>query len=817
MTNSENAQYLDIRRKLIASAFRLNDMQLRAVMATEGPLLLLAGAGSGKTTVLINRIGNLLRFGNGSDTEEVPEGVTPADVAFLEQYAADGGTLDPGENVGSDYERAEGLVRGERPEPWRIMAITFTNKAADELRERLRLSVGDQAADIWAMTFHKACVRILRRDIDRLGYDRAFTIYDTADCQSLMKRILTDLGFDDKAFPHKTVLNYISQAKDRMETPGMYQDFAKKSGDTRREKIGRIYEEYEKRLKDANAVDFDDLLLLTVRLLLEHQEVRDHYQKRFKYILIDEYQDTNNLQYLFASTMAGGWGNICVVGDDDQSIYKFRGATIENILNFENQYPNARTIRLEQNYRSTGYILDAANAVIRNNEGRKGKTLWTQADQGEPVVSYRAPSSIEEAQYITSKILEGYAQSGHWRDFAVLYRMNALSNGLEYALKREGIPYKVFGGLRFFDRAEVKDVLAYLCVINNPHDDLRLLRIINVPARGIGAKSVETLRQIAVVEGRPLYDVLGEIDRYPQLDRAAAKLRMFRILIDELREAETQLPLSDLYDRLIEKTGYVRALEESGKEENIARIENIRELKSNVVQFMERNPESGLADFLDEISLYVELEELGEGDEYVTVMSLHSAKGLEFPTVFIMGMEDGIFPGSRSIGEPEEMEEERRLCYVGLTRAKQKLYLTCARQRMLFGRTTASLPSRFLEEIPAECLESPVDLGGQSLQYANYRPGAGETDLTAYRVAASDQKSRKPVSPPFGGSKPKVSGFKKGDQVEHKAFGKGVIISFQPMGGDALIEVAFDGTGTKKLMLNTAAAHMKTINHQTAE
>lgn len=813
MTSSENARFLDLRKKLIASAFRLNDMQLQAVMTTEGPLLLLAGAGSGKTTVLINRIGNLIRFGDGSETEEIPAGITNEDVAFLEQYAASGGTLSKNGEQGPDFDRAEELVRGETVEPWRIMAITFTNKAADELKERLRQSIGEAGEDVWAMTFHKACVRILRRDIDRLGYDRAFTIYDMSDCQSLMKRIIADLGFDDKAFPHKTVLNYISRAKDRMETPGTFQDEAKKSGDIRREKIGRIYEEYEKRLREANAVDFDDLLLLTVRLLLEHEEVRDHYQRRFKYILIDEYQDTNNLQYLFASALAGGWGNICVVGDDDQSIYKFRGATIENILNFENQYPNARTIRLEQNYRSTGHILDAANAVIRNNEGRKGKTLWTDLGQGEPVVAYTAMSSQEEAQYIASKILESYAETRHWSDLAVLYRMNALSNGLEYALKRDGIPYKVFGGLRFFDRAEVKDVLAYLCVINSPHDDLRLLRIINVPARGIGAKSVETLRQIAMVEGRSLYDVLGNLDSYRQLDRAAAKLRMFRILLDELREAVEQLPLGAFYDLLMERTGYLRALEESDKEENIARIENIRELKSSVVQFMERNPEAGLSGFLDEISLYTDLEELGDEDEYVTVMSLHSAKGLEFPTVFIMGMEDGIFPGIRSIGEAEEMEEERRLCYVGLTRAKRKLYLTCARQRMLFGRTAANLPSRFLDEIPEECLESPADMGRQSLQYPSYRPGEterfGESASVNKTPAAKTKKTAKPVSSLY--SAPKATGFKKGDQVDHKAFGRGVITSLQPMGNDALIEIAFDGVGTKKLMLNAASAHMKRV------
>lgn len=824
MTEELKNRYLEIRKRFISRTFDfLNDMQREAVTATEGPILILAGAGSGKTTVLINRIANLIKF--GADTGEVPGFIGTEDVEFLEQcYETFPDMFKLGQEDNDSFIRAMNLLKVSEIKPWRIMAITFTNKAADELKARLRNTLGDNGDDVWAMTFHSACVRILRRYIDKLGYDPSFTIYDTADSQSLMKRILSDLNLDDKTYPPRTVLNYISTAKDSMTTPEKFYAEAESGGDIRRKNIGRAYLEYERRLKDANAVDFDGLLLLTVKLLLDDEEVRSTYQKRFQYILIDEYQDTNNLQYLFASTIAKGWGNICVVGDDDQSIYKFRGATIENILNFENQHRNARTIRLEQNYRSCGHILDAANAVIKNNQGRKGKTLWTDRDRGELVELHTAYGEREEAQFIVSKILEGRAAGSNWRDFAVLYRMNALSNQLEFAFKGSGVPYRVVGGMRFFDRAEIKDILAYLCVINNPADDLRLLRVINVPTRGIGLKSISSATEIARRDGRSVYNVLIDSRRYPELERASAKLHVFGDLITELRDSLSKMELDEFYDLLIEKTGYVRRLE-SGKDDNTSKIENIWELKSNIVRFMQESEDRSLKAFLDEIALYTDLDQMGAENDSVTLMTLHSAKGLEFPTVFIVGMEDGIFPGIRSIGETEEMEEERRLCYVGITRAKEKLFLTCTRRRMLFGRTTSNMRSRFIDEIPAEYLELTgvnIKSGGEN-DFGDYNtPGrlsssfdSGHFSGPAHARLGSTQTGKSSAGRK-GPKMPVASGldtekFKKGDQVEHKAFGHGTISNLQNMGNDALIEIIFDGVGTKRLMLRSAAKHMKKV------
>lgn len=809
MTQEYKGRYLAVRKKLIEHNFRhLNDMQREAVKSTEGPLLILAGAGSGKTTVLISRIANLIMY--GADTGQTPENISEADVEFLEAYYA--GSPDMSITSGdkdSEYDRVRDLLNGAEIKPWRIMAITFTNKAADEMKERLKKTLGSDGEDIWAMTFHSACVRILRRDIDRLGYERAFTIYDTSDSQSLMKRILSEMNVDEKSISHKTVLNYISTAKDSMTNPGTFYKEAEKSGDIRRKTIGLAYEEYENRLKAANAVDFDGLLLLTVRLLLEHKDIREYYQQRFQYVLIDEYQDTNNLQYLFASTLAAGYKNICVVGDDDQSIYKFRGASIENILNFENQYKQAKTIRLEQNYRSTGRILEAANAVIANNQGRKGKKLWTEHDFGEQVELHTANGEREEAGFVAGKILEGVAQGKSWGDHAVLYRMNALSNQLEFAFKREGIPYKVIGGMRFFDRAEIKDITAYLCALNNPSDDLRLLRIINVPARGIGQTSISKVTDIAKQEGRSVYEVIADAANYPDLARASVKLRQFRIMIDELRDSLENMRLDEFYDTLIEKTGYVRMLE-GAKDDNTAKVENIWELKTNIVRFTQESEDGSLAAFLDEISLYTDLQQMDNDGDCVIMMTLHSAKGLEFPTVFIVGMEDGIFPGMRSIGETEEMEEERRLCYVGITRAKEMLYLTCAKSRMLFGKTTSNKRSRFIEELPMQYLTVTGALSVAETSrriYGSSEPR--ESKIKTYGFA--DDSAKTPVS-----SRPKMPGqsgddFKMGDQVEHKAFGRGTISSMEKAGNDALIEIIFDSMGTKKLMLRAASKHMVKI------
>jgi DNA helicase-2/ATP-dependent DNA helicase PcrA len=831
MTDILRQKFLKARRAVIAREFaHLNDMQLQAVLTTEGPLLLLAGAGSGKTTVLINRIANLIRFGRGADSDDVPAHITKEDAAFLISYA---------ENPTDDgADRAHALCAVNPVEPWRMMAITFTNKAADELKARLERMLGPGARDIWAMTFHAACVRILRRDIDRLGYDRAFTIYDTTDSLALIKRIVKEMNLDDKTFPPRTVLGQISRAKDAMLSAEAFAQEAEKSRDLRRVRMGKIYLEYASRMKEANALDFDDLLLLCVRLLEEHPEVLGYYQRKFRYILIDEYQDTNKLQYRFASALAGEHRNICVVGDDDQSIYRFRGATIENILSFESQYKNARVIRLEQNYRSTARILDAANDVIQNNTGRKGKKLWTKNDQGEPVTLYVARDEREEADLVLTRILENAARGEKLSDHAVLYRMNAQSNQLEFAFRHAGVPYRVVGGTRFFDRAEIKDILAYLCVINNPKDDLRLMRIINTPARGIGQTTLDAVSLLAAENGLSVFEVLRRAAEHKPLQRAAARLRAFVEMIEALTELSRTQPLDVFYDTLLDVTGYIRALEEKQSEENRTRIENVRELKTNIVTFMKQSPEGTLFDFLSDIALYTDMDDFDQADDKVVMMTMHSAKGLEFPTVFIVGAEEGIFPGVRSIGEPEEMEEERRLCYVAITRAKKKLYFTAARRRMIFGQTRGSKVSRFVEEIKPENIETEgvasynafddapepergygfgrqTDFGRPARPYSNsgVRSRSGYSDYSAApRRPAPAANRPAPVSAPppsfMKRKAPAGAAFDVGDIVQHKAFGRGEVVCVKEMGGDALMEVSFEGVGTKRLMRNSAAMFM---------
>jgi DNA helicase-2/ATP-dependent DNA helicase PcrA len=808
------------RQDVIALDFKhLNDMQRLAVMTTEGPLLLLAGAGSGKTTVLINRIANLIKYGRGSDTDELPGYATEQELKFLENYAKN--------PVPENAERALGLCAVEPVEPWRIIAITFTNKAADELKARLERMLGAGASDIWAMTFHSACVRILRRDIDRLGFDRSFTIYDTSDSQSLMKRILKELDMDDKTYPYRTVLNYISKAKDAMISAEAYYMSADKSGDIRKRHIGRAYMEYSNRMKASNALDFDDLILFTVRLLAENPDVLDYYQRRFRYVLIDEYQDTNNLQYLLASALAGGHENICVVGDDDQSIYKFRGATIENILSFENKYKNARVIRLEQNYRSTSHILNAANDVIKNNKGRKGKELWTEKEGGEKLTLYIAREEREEAQFVTEKIIGGVAAGNRWSDHAILYRLNAQSNSLEYAFKRSGVPYRIIGGTRFFDRAEIKDMLAYLCVIHNPSDDLRLMRVVNNPPRGIGQVTLDLVQEIATTKHISVFDVLKDSEKYEDLRKSAPKLLQFVKMIEDLRALSATIPLDSFYDALLEKTGYVRALEVKSTDENLTRIENVQELKSNIVNFLRETEGGTLFDFLNEIALYTDLDQYDRTADSVVMMTMHSAKGLEFPTVFIVGAEEGIFPGMRTIGEPEEMEEERRLCYVAMTRAMEKLYFTSARQRMIFGKTTAGKTSRFVDEVSDDNIDKPEPVFS-GMRFSFDETDSGDRPERAYRpnnrVYHADgtgtknrqeppKKDFKPYAlsnTPASPSAPAAS-YSKGELVNHKAFGRGMITDVQPAGGDALIEVAFDTVGTKRLMAKSAAAYMQKI------
>lgn len=802
MTENMISRFITARKQYIEQCFsQLNKMQREAVLTTEGPLLLLAGAGSGKTTVLINRIANLIRFGRGSDCNEVPDTITEEDVLFLENLVAPISDF--------DRNRADYICAIEPAAPWSVIAITFTNKAANELKERLQTMLGACAQDVWAMTFHSACCRILRRDIERLGYSRSFTIYDSSDSERLMKSIIRDMGLDDKTLPAKYVLSIISREKDRMIRPDEMLAHIEDSTDTRLLPIARAYQHYQRALKENNALDFDDIIFKTVELLQQHEDVRTFYQRKFRYVLVDEYQDTNHAQYLLTSLLAGGYENICVVGDDDQSIYRFRGATIENILNFEKQYQGSRIIRLEQNYRSTQAILNAANAVIAHNIGRKGKRLWTANGEGDAITVYEAGDEGAEANFVAGQIITG-SKGKNFSNYAILYRTNAQSNALEYALKRNGIPYRVIGGMRFFDRAEVKDMLSYLCVINNRADDLRLNRIINNPPRGLGPKTVETAQRLATAEGVGLYHVIKDPGAYAPLQSSAGKLKQFTDIIEGLAELlEEGMPLPEFYEEVMLRSGYVAMLENKPTEENKTRLENIRELKSSINSYVQNADVPTLAGFLEEIALYTDLEQYDAGDDAVVMMTMHSAKGLEFPTVFLVGFEDGLFPGMRAIGDREEMEEERRLCYVAITRAKERLYISYAKQRMLYGRTNASLPSRFLREIPEDIVEKK---GGFHQSYD--RSGFASGGYVPQRNFYEQTSHKAPRSVLSQYSAPKSATYlelNKGDMVQHTAFGRGMVLSVVKMSGDALLEIAFDKIGTKKLMAKTASAHMKRL------
>ncbi len=795
MTEQQCIRFINARRGYIERKYsRLNPEQRRAVLTTEGPLLLLAGAGSGKTTVLVNRIANLIRYGRGSDSREIPDFVTAEDVAFLENL------IDPISE--QDQMRADFLCALEPVLPWNILAVTFTNKAADEMKSRLIEMAVPDGDSVWAMTFHSACCRILRKHIDRLGYTTSFTIYDTSDSERVMKGIIKDMGLDDKTFPAKYVLSIISKEKDKMVSAEEYYSRADEGYDVRVMHIARAFKKYQDKLKENNALDFDDIIFLTVKLLQDNEDIRTYYQQKFRYVLVDEYQDTNHMQYLLTSMLAGGYENICVVGDDDQSIYRFRGATIENILSFEKQYQGSRVIRLEQNYRSTQSILNAANAVISHNKGRKGKQLWTANEAGEPITVYEASDEGSEANYIAGQILAASKNSG-FKENAILYRTNAQSNALEYAFKRNGIPYRIIGGTRFFERAEIKDMLSYLCVINNRNDDLRLHRIINNPPRGLGAKTIEVAERLSQAEGCPLYRVVSDPYSYTPLEKAAGKLMQFTVMIEELAQLlEQGLTLAEFYEQVMVRTGYIQMLESKPTEENIGRLENIRELKSSILTYMQNDPTPTLAGFLEEVALYTDIEEYNAGDDAVVMMTMHSAKGLEFPNVYLVGFEDGLFPGMRAIGEISEMEEERRLCYVAITRAMKNLTVSYARQRMLYGRTNAALPSRFLKEIPENLVRRKgayrtPEYGNRSASYQTPNYGTS-TFRNNYSIPA-----QKPQSP--------MIELNKGDMVNHTAFGRGMVLSVMKVGGDALLEIAFDKIGTKKLMAKTASAHMKKL------
>lgn len=753
----------------------MNDMQFEAVTTVNGPLLILAGAGSGKTTVLVNRIANLVKFGDGYRSTYCPT-VTEDDIKAGEDYL----------NGVTDFV-PNGVFSVHPVRPWQILAITFTNKAAGELKERIAARLGEDASDIWAGTFHSVCGKLLRINAEKIGYSSHFTIYDTDDQRRLMKQIMKAHEIDEKLLPHKRVLSIISDAKEKLISPVEFKEQA--GNDLRLKTVAELYRIYQKRLMEADAMDFDDMIFNTVRLLQTDSDVLSYCTGKFRYVMVDEYQDTNHAQYELVRLLSSGENNICVVGDDDQSIYRFRGATIENILNFEDEYGNARVIRLEQNYRSTSNILDAANAVIKNNRGRKGKTLWTDNGTGEKISVFTADDERGEARYIADRILENVKNGAKFSDHAVLYRMNAQSGSVENVFARSGIAYRVIGGLRFFDRKEIKDVIAYLQLVNNNNDDLRLRRIINEPKRGIGETTMANAAQIAAELGISLFEVIKRADEFAALSRAAVRLRSFCDIIDELTEMSADISVSELLAEILEKTGYRRYLTESGEEpeKQEERLQNVAEFASTVAQYEQDAQEPSLSDFLEQTALVSDIDSLDESEDRVVLMTIHSAKGLEFNNVFLIGMEEGIFPGNQSIySGAEEMEEERRLAYVAITRAKKTLTVTNAYMRMLFGSTNRNMPSRFLKEIPEELCS-----------FEGYRHSPAKP---SYDTVHKSYLDRNPYSSPSPAPKADTAKYAAGQRVSHKAFGEGLILSVKPMGGDTLLEVAFNTVGTKKLM-----------------
>ena len=726
MATDLTQEFCALRDTYIEKQFgRLNEMQRRAVFTTDGPLLILAGAGSGKTTVLVNRIANLIRFGAAHGSKQTPRPATEEDVKAL-RSAIMTGTAAPG--------WLDGMLRQNAVRSWNVMAITFTNKAAGEMKERLRRMLGGEEGDeVFASTFHSACVRILRRWAEEIGYPRSFTIYDTDDAQRVMKAVYKDLNVDDKFFPIKSAINQMSRWKDQLVSPE--QALANPAKDTKGALAARIYAAYEKRLKEAGAFDFDDLIYQTVQLLAEHPDVRDFYQTKYKYLLVDEYQDTSVAQFRLVSLLTGPERNICVVGDDDQSIYRFRGATIENILNFEKCYPGAKTIRLEQNYRSTSNILNAANCVIQHNTERKGKTLWTDNGEGDKVQVYTAENEQDEAMHIADVIGQHLKAGGHLADHAILYRMNAQSAPIESYFTRAGIPHKIVGGQRFNDRKEVKDIHSYMSIVANPRDDVRLRRIINEPARKIGNTTVEVIADLAAQEGVSMLDIISHADQYAKLSRAVMPLLKFWQIYCGLQDSRETKTLDAFAADVIEMTGYKAMLEADaakGHEDAADRLQNLGQLVNNVKNYCDQHGEDAtLEGYLEDIALISDIDSYNESADQVVLMTIHSAKGLEFPYVFLIGMEEGVFPSEMSKYSEADLEEERRLAYVGITRAKKELYISNSVTRMLYGRTQRNEPSRFLREIEPEYIEetrSPAlerrsSMGGWGDRYSDTVPG----------------------------------------------------------------------------------------------
>ena len=761
---------------------RMNEMQQEAVFTVNGPLLVLAGAGSGKTTVIVNRIANLINFGNAYYDET--RTASDYDIDFLREYA-DGKT--------DDFETLRDIVAVDPVKPWNILAITFTNKAAGELRERLTAMLGEEALNINASTFHSACVRILRSEIEAMGYGRDFTIYDSDDSQRMIKSVMAEIDISEKQFAPRMVLSEISAAKDKMITPEQMREDA--GQDYRKKVISRLYALYQQRMMTANALDFDDILTVTTELFEKFPEVLEKYRNRYKYIMVDEYQDTNHVQFKLVSQLSGGHCNLCVVGDDDQSIYKFRGANIENILGFEAQFDGAKVIRLEQNYRSTQTILDAANSVISNNVGRKSKKLWTAGAKGEKIYWYKAVDEIDEANFVAQTILDFYKETGTYSDSAVLYRMNAQSNAVERMFVKCGIPYRIYGGMRFYDRKEIKDITSYLSFINNPNDMLRFRRIINEPKRGIGDSTVALIEDISRDLKISPYEVLRTCEEYAPLSKKVNALKSVYKMFEYLTEKADELPLDEFLDELLEKTGYLESLK--ALENGDTKIENVEELRSSIVQYMNEADEPSLSGFLEEVALYSEADRDDGSDDKATLMTVHSAKGLEYKNIFVIGLDDGIFPSSRSFDSEADMEEERRLAYVAITRAKERLYLTNASQRMLFGQTQRNVTSRFMREIDPSLIEKHDHAAAMRKQLGESDKTLTEVHSTSLQQQLARNKSRSV------GAKTSET-YTAGERVSHNIFGEGTIVSVKPMANDSMLEIAFEKVGTKKIMANYA-------------
>ena len=784
-----------LRKKLIENDFSaMNEKQFEAVVTTENPLLILAGAGSGKTTVVVNRIANILSWGNAYHSDSISTDFTEKEIQLLKECA------EQKKNVPDELKKRLSVNTAK---PWQILAITFTNKAAHELKERIIAKV-PTAHEVWASTFHATCARILRRFGDRLGYTNTFSICDTDDQKKQMKDVMKAIGIDEKIIPLRSILNEISKAKDNLQSPETFRQNA--HNDSRLISIAKAYKLYSENLKKADAMDFDDLIYHTVKLFQTNDDVLAYYQNLFRYIMVDEYQDTNFSQYRLVSMLADKYKNICVVGDDDQSIYKFRGATIKNILDFEKNYPDGKVIRLEQNYRSTKNILHSANSVISHNDQRKGKTLWTQNPTGEKLHVHTARSERDEAQYIADTIMEKVNGGRKFSDFAVLYRTNAQSNAMEQYMTRAGIPHRIIGGNRFYDREEIRDMIAYLHVINNPDDNIRLSRIINKPRRAIGNATIEKISEIASYNNISMYEVIRNAENFEDLKRVKGKLADFVRLIDRLVELyhTENSSIENLYHNLLEATSYIENLKKE-KENSEERIQNIHEFMSAIKSYEEDNPDNAtLEGFLEDIALISDIDNYDKSSDSVVLMTLHSAKGLEFPVVFIAGAEEGIFPSFRSSLEHDELQEERRLAYVGMTRAKEELYIVHADERMLYGSTTRNELSRFVQEIPKEniMLTSSVIKKTQRVFNTETAPYSRKSP---YLSREFEQANRFAVSPKRTPSAvPKTTSFKVGDTVRHKVFGQGVVISAKPMANDILLEIAFEKQGTKKLMANFA-------------